>query len=146
MPKIKVELTDVEASEELYVGKEKNQDMVIRDPKHPGVVRCYDPATGCLLGEMKAMTPAEVDASVLLAVEAQKKWRKTTWEQRRQVLRIMMQYIVENQERICKVDARDSGKPMVDALLGEIMTTCEKISYVVKHGESVLAREYRPTR
>lgn len=33
----------------------------------------------------------------------------------------------------------------IDALLGEVLTTCEKISYVCKHGESALQREHRPT-
>ena len=42
----------------------------------------------------------------------------------------------------CRVSARDSGKPMVDAAFGEVMVTCEKIWWLVKEG----ARYLRPER
>ncbi len=54
------------------------------------------------------------------AANAQKSWSKTTYTQRRMVLRTIQKYIVEHQEDICRVSARDSGKPKVDALLGEL--------------------------
>jgi len=143
---IEVALTEAEKSQELMVGKEVSEEMAIRDDKaSPGQVRCYDPATGCLLGTVAAMTAAEVDEAAGRARRAQEAWRETSFEARRRVLRVLLRYVVEHQEEICVVNARDSGKPRVDALLGEIMTTCEKISYVVKHGEAALAREYRPT-
>ena len=42
-----------------------------------------------------------------------------------------------------RVSSRDSGKTMVDACLGEIMTTCEKIHWLLKEGERSLKTEYR---
>lgn len=42
-----------------------------------------------------------------------------------------------------RVSARDSGKTMVDAALGEIITTCEKIDWLLKEGERWLKPEYR---
>lgn len=41
------------------------------------------------------------------------------------------------------VAARDSGKPRVDAAFGEVMTTCEKLWWLIKEGEPVLAPEAR---
>ncbi len=41
------------------------------------------------------------------------------------------------------VSARDSGKVMVDAILGEIVTTCEKIHWLIKEGEKWLKPERR---
>ncbi|KAM0839253.1 hypothetical protein ACQ4PT_060430 [Festuca glaucescens] len=38
---------------------------------------------------------------------------------------------------------RDTGKTMVDASLGEIMTTCEKITWLLDEGEKWLKPEYR---
>jgi acyl-CoA reductase-like NAD-dependent aldehyde dehydrogenase len=144
IPTISVLLTPIEKSEELFVSNERFGEMNIRDAAHPGVVRCFDPATGCLLGSVQAMTERDVYLCVERSRVAQKQWVSTTWEQRRRVLQILLKYIIENQNDICRVDARDSGKPLVDAVLGEIITTCEKISYVLQHGESDLRREYRP--
>lgn len=42
-----------------------------------------------------------------------------------------------------RVSSRDTGKTMVDASLGEIMTTCEKITWLLSEGERWLKPEYR---
>ncbi|RWW06046.1 hypothetical protein GW17_00030652 [Ensete ventricosum] len=43
----------------------------------------------------------------------------------------------------CRISSRDTGKTMVDASLGEIMTTCEKITWLLSEGEKWLKPEYR---
>ncbi len=40
------------------------------------------------------------------------------------------------------MSARDSGKPLVDAILGEVIVTCEKIHWLCSEGE----RHLRPER
>ena len=42
-----------------------------------------------------------------------------------------------------RISSRDTGKTMVDASLGEIMTTCEKITWLLAEGEKWLKPEYR---
>ena len=42
-----------------------------------------------------------------------------------------------------RVSARDTGKVMVDAILGEIVTTCEKIHWLISEGEKWLKPERR---
>ena len=39
----------------------------------------------------------------------------------------------------------DSGKTLVDASLGEILVTAEKLDWTLRHGERALAPEPRPT-
>jgi acyl-CoA reductase-like NAD-dependent aldehyde dehydrogenase len=50
----------------------------------------------------------------------------------------MLKYVLENQELIAKVACLDSGKTMVDASLGEILVTVEKLRWTIKHGEKSL--------
>jgi acyl-CoA reductase-like NAD-dependent aldehyde dehydrogenase len=59
------------------------------------------------------------------------------------LLRIIQRFILENQEAICAVSARDSGKPMVDAAFGEVMVTLEKIQWLCAEGERWLLPEKR---
>ena len=73
------------------------------------------------------------------------KWKTTTYAQRRQVLRTIQKYITSNVEIICRVSARETGKPKIDAALGEVLTTCEKIRTICEYGELWLNPEYRPT-
>ena len=70
-------------------------------------------------------------------------WAKSSFSQRRQLLRIIQRFILENQASICAVSARDSGKPMVDAAFGEVMVTLEKIQWLCAEGERWLAPEAR---
>ncbi|KDP27923.1 hypothetical protein JCGZ_19003 [Jatropha curcas] len=106
-------------------------------------VQCYEPATMKYLGYFPALSPAEVKDRVAQARTAQKTWAKSSFKQRRQFLRILLKYILEHQELICEVSSRDTGKTMVDASLGEIMTTCEKITWLLSEGERWLKPEYR---
>ncbi|XP_024022284.1 aldehyde dehydrogenase 22A1 [Morus notabilis] len=106
-------------------------------------VQCYEPATMKYLGYLPALTPDEVRVRVVQARKAQKVWEKSSFKQRRQFLRILLKYIIEHQELICEISSRDTGKTMVDASLGEIMTTCEKITWLLSEGEKWLKPEYR---
>ena len=44
---------------------------------------------------------------------------------------------------MCRVSAKDSGKPMVDAAFGEVIVTCEKLWWLIKEGERYLKPEAR---
>ncbi|RUP47288.1 Aldehyde/histidinol dehydrogenase [Jimgerdemannia flammicorona] len=112
----------------------------IADPK---TIICYDPATGRHLASIPAPTPADVAEAYARVKRAQEKWAKTTFEERRRVLRSLLDFIVENQEDISRVAVRDSGKTMIDATLGEIITTCAKLRWTIDNGEQALADDYR---
>ncbi|KAF5452260.1 hypothetical protein F2P56_027279 [Juglans regia] len=140
---------DVDVSDVLEDGSQMQEESFIyipprgrtqqADPK----VQCYEPATMKYLGYFPALTPAEVEERVAHARKAQKIWAKSSFKQRRQFLRILLNYIIKHQQLICKVSSRDTGKTMVDASLGEIMTTCEKITWLLSEGERWLKPEYR---
>lgn len=108
-------------------------------------IQCYMPATGQFLGFVNPSTPAGIDRAIAQAQAAQEKWAKTTFNERRKVLRTMLQYVLDNQEQICHVSSLDSGKTMVDAQLGEILVTAEKLQWTIKHGEAALRPSRRPT-
>lgn len=131
------------------VGDEKKNvvnDKSLVDPANPTQLRCHDPSTSAFLGTVPNMSSSDVDALCLRAKLAHRNsWSKTTFAQRRLVLRTLQKYIVAHAEDICRASARDSGKTKVDALLGEVLTTCEKIRTVLAHGEEWLRPSYRPS-
>nr|GMD77462.1 aldehyde dehydrogenase 22A1 [Ipomoea batatas] len=138
---------DVDASDVLDDGNHTKEHGFIYIPsrRQTDKVQCYEPATMKYLGFIPALKPDEVKERVAEARKAQKIWAKSSFKQRRQFLRILLKYIIEHQELICKISSRDTGKTMVDASLGEIMTTCEKIIWLLSEGEKWLKPEYRST-
>ena len=151
VPTITVKLDLLEASDAIppiaaakqQQQQQQSKDLSLADPMRPGKIQCWDPATGSHLGEVIAMSEKDVYAAVSKAKVTQLGWSKTTYRQRRMVLRTIQKYIVNNIETICRVCSRDSGKPKVDALLGEVMTTCEKIRCINSNGEEVSGGESR---
>ncbi|XP_074558740.1 aldehyde dehydrogenase 22A1 [Curcuma longa] len=139
---------EVDASDVMEDGSQNKENSYIYIPRkgkmaQADMVRCYEPATMKYLGSFPALTPDEVREHVAQAREAQKIWKSSSFRQRRQFLRILLKYIIEHQELICEISSRDTGKTMVDASLGEIMTTCEKITWLLAEGEKWLKPEYR---
>ena len=138
VPKIVVKLTDEE---------ENGIDGEFWDANAPfpsDSVPCYDPGNMRLLGpNMRAMTADEVRERIARAAKAQKQWAKSSFETRRTLLRVIQRFILEEQDTICRVSARDSGKPLVDAAFGEVLVTLEKIRWLCNEGEQWLKPEHR---
>ena len=98
-------------------------------------LKCINPSTLETLGYAKIMKKDDVDEISKKVYAAQKEWCKTTFKERRKVLRSIQMYVIEHCEEICHLCSMDSGKPALDAMMGEILTTCEKIRCVNVNGE-----------
>ncbi|WFD26111.1 Meiotic Sister-Chromatid recombination aldehyde dehydrogenase [Malassezia nana] len=119
----------------------------LRDPHtslvHEGTIHCYDPATGYVLGTVPADTPTTIRAKIEDAVDAQRIWSKSSMAQRRRVLQTLHAWIQRDLSLIARMACRDTGKTAIDAAFGELLTTCSKLVWTLKHGERVLRPERR---
>ncbi|KAF9466264.1 meiotic sister-chromatid recombination aldehyde dehydrogenase [Collybia nuda] len=106
-------------------------------------ITSFDPATGLHIGTYIADNEDEIRGKIHMSANAQKKWKRTTFTQRRRVVRSLMKWLVDNQEVCARVACRDSGKTLIDAALGEILTTCSKMEWLLNHGEAALKPERR---
>ena len=115
--------------------------------KVPGstAIQAYCPATGEYLGLVNPSTPDKIDRLISRASDAQKSWSQTSFAQRRQVLKTLLKFILDNQEPIIRAACLDSGKTRVDALFGEVLVTAERIKWTIDHGEKALLPDRRPT-
>ena len=104
-------------------------------------VPCWDPATGEPLGEVPVTSPAEVAAVVARARQAQKSWGATSFAERKRVLGQLLDYILDHADELCRLIARDAGKTLENALMGEVWPICEKLRHTIATGEKELAKE-----
>lgn len=116
----------------------------IKVETEPNMIQCYCPATGQSLGSFKAISKDEMDEQIKAAHEAQKQWAQSSFSLRRKLLHTLNRYILDHQEDIARVACRDSGKTKLDALMGEIMVTLEKINWIIANGEKTLRPSQRP--
>lgn len=119
-----------------------------------GVGRCGDPSnglacinasTGALLGYVPLTPVAGVAQAIAAARAAQVPWAATTFAQRRQVLRVLRAYLLSEQDDLVALSMVDTGKTALDAALGEVLPTLEKIRWLLREGEAALQPERRST-
>ena len=108
---------------------------------NPTTIECFNPATGEKLGEVAALSPAEVDAAVARAHVAQQAWAQTSFAKRRAVFTTLLRTILDHMDAICAAVVQDGGKTFENAALGEVMTSVNKIRWLIKNGERYLKPE-----
>ena len=140
-PRLAVPLEPLEAAEVIEGGEK--YDPRKKEHARAGQIPCYDPGSLDLLGFAPVTSGEEVRRAVAAAREAQRTWARSGFAQRRKLLRTLLRFTLEHMDDICRVSARDSGKPMLDAGMGEIITTCEKIRWLLAEGEQWLRPEAR---
>lgn len=141
-PQVLVSPSEEESSKALSPGRRKfdySKEWGTSTTKVP----CWDPATMDFLGEMPVLAPEDVQNAVSRARAAQKQWAGSSFAQRRQLLRVIQRFLLENAETIAIVACRESGKTVIDAMVGEIMVTLEKLRWTTTYGEQYLLPEYR---
>lgn len=142
---LKFDIPFPEASQPNWKGKRLTvADIYQADD--PDYIYCYCPATSQFLGKYKSHTPKDIDMIIETSQVAQPKFYNDPKfkYKRRKFLRTLSEFIIKNQKEIARVACRDSGKTMVDASMGEIMVTLEKINWILKHGDAVLEPSKRP--
>ncbi|KAN0075408.1 Aldehyde/histidinol dehydrogenase [Tylopilus felleus] len=106
-------------------------------------ITCYDPANSLHIKTVIADNEREIQTKIQRAKQTQVSWAQTTFAERRRVMRSLLKWLVENQEACARVACRDTGKTLIDAALGEILTTCSKLEWLINHGERALRTETR---
>lgn len=107
----------------------------------PAMIECRDPATGRKLGEVPAMSRAEVTERIARARAAQRAWGATSFDERRRVLRDLLAYTLECADEFAELVTVDSGKTREHAMLGEIWPVAEKLRWTIANGERYLRPE-----
>eukprot|EP00177_Eucheuma_denticulatum_P006843 GFKZ01012460.1.p1 GENE.GFKZ01012460.1~~GFKZ01012460.1.p1 ORF type:complete len:682 (-),score=78.71 GFKZ01012460.1:695-2740(-) len=111
----------------------------------PNSIPIWEPATGEIFGYAPPHIPDDVHESVERARLAQPAWARTSFEQRRSVMRTLMKYLLYEQKTVCAISAKDTGKTLLEASLGEIIPTLEKLRWLIAEGEQVLSNDIRTT-
>ncbi|CAI4928040.1 ANM_HP_G0005840.mRNA.1.CDS.1 [Saccharomyces cerevisiae] len=140
---VKFSLPAPEAAQNNWKGK-RSVSTNIWNPEEPNFIQCHCPATGQYLGSFSSKTEADIDEMVSKAGKAQSTWGNSDFSRRLRVLASLHDYILDNQDLIARVACRDSGKTMLDASMGEILVTLEKIQWTIKHGQRALQPSRRP--
>lgn len=127
-----------------WKGRRLHTNTGLRLPSEPNLIQSSCPATGQYLGTVPCTSRQEMDSQISKAASTQKEWAQLLFATRKTLLKTLGQYILDHQEEVARIACRDLGKTKLDASMGEIMVTLEKINWVVAHGERALRPSQRP--
>jgi succinate-semialdehyde dehydrogenase/glutarate-semialdehyde dehydrogenase len=108
----------------------------------PRTLESVDPAHGTVLGSVPILGADEVRVLVARARAAQARWWALGWRGRRRALDRVRHRIVDRSDEIALLISRETGKPLADSLVGEVMDACEHLAYAARRARRVL----RPRR
>ena len=128
-----------EIFEDIKTNTEKNigESTALKNGNIPSIC----PMTGvAIVAEgIPSMTKPELIKVIEKTEKSQQYWKQsTTIKDRVAVLQTIYDYLLANQEDIVKICSLDSGKLAVDASLGEILVSFEKLKWTINNAEKIL--------
>ena len=100
-----------------------------------------NPATLKELGRVPILTGGEVQQALARARAAQPAWGALTFRQRADFILRAKQMLLERQDEICELIARETGKPVLEALSSEVMPVASLMDYFARKSAKLLKDE-----
>lgn len=101
----------------------------------------YDPATGEELGRVAVATANEVARAVERARAAQAAWAGLTYAERGRVVLRARAAVLDEMDAIAELISRESGKPVAEALMMELVPTLDLMGYFARRTARLLKAE-----
>ena len=92
-----------------------------------------NPADGSVVGRFPVADPAQVLAAVKRAHTAQPEWNALDVRKRIQVLRRFQRLLHAQKSQVAELISREAGKPVVEALLTEVLVVLDAVRFLRKH-------------
>ena len=109
-----------------------------------GKIASLNPATGEILREFDAAGWDDVCAAVARARVAQAGWNELGVRRRVAILREFQRLLLENKSDIASAITRESGKPVVEALVSEVLVVLDAARFCMENAHSFLRPEAVP--
>ena len=107
----------------------------------PAQIDSRNPATGELLGSVRATTAAGVAGVVARAADAQRGWATVASAERAAALRRAAAVLLAGLDELAALLTREQGKPLAEAYTMELLPTIDALHWIADNGPAILADE-----
>ena len=107
-------------------------------------IASINPATGEMLREFECASAAQVNAAVARARAAQPAWAKLPVRERVRVLREFQKLLHAAKREVSELITREAGKPVVEALLTEVVVVLDAARFCIQNAPGFLQPERVP--
>ena len=103
-----------------------------------------NPATGEVLAELTCSSASDVQSAVFRAKQAQPLWEGTPVSERTAVLRQFQRKLTERRDDVASLLCREAGKPVVEALVTEVLVVLDAAEFCISSAHHFLREERLP--
>ncbi len=107
-------------------------------------IASLNPATGELLRELDCATELDVFGAVARARNAQPAWAELGLQRRISLIREFQKRLLEKKSEIAAAITREAGKPMVEALITEVLVVLDAARFLIDNAYYLLSDEPVP--
>src|SRR2546423_2811970 len=109
-----------------------------------GELRSLNPATLEVVGSVRPTDPAELEAIVARAHEAQARWAETSLDARRRLVLGAARVLLDRMDEGAELVPAETGKPLVESYTAELLVSVENARWVAAAAPRVLRVERAP--
>jgi acyl-CoA reductase-like NAD-dependent aldehyde dehydrogenase len=102
-------------------------------------LRLANPATLEPIGEIEVQTAGDVKAVVEVARKAQPAWAALSFDERGRYVQRAIRVLIERQNDFLDVIVSETGKPRLEALAAELISSCDAMQFYAKRAKRILA-------
>src|SRR5215469_13649464 len=96
-----------------------------------------NPATSEVIASFPLCGEDDVEAAVQRAREAARWWAALGWQERRRRLLAWKSYLTRYMSRLAELVHQETGKPVADAKMADILTTIVHLDWAAKNAQRV---------
>ncbi len=105
---------------------------------HAPTIKCVNPSTRQLIGEVPCLGPAEVEAAVQKAATAYESWRLTDFAHRARKLRQLRRVLSGQADQLAAMISSEVGKPLVESYMAELIGPLDACTWFADNTEKAL--------
>src|SRR5271165_3494497 len=103
-----------------------------------------NPATGEVLAELACAGTSDVQNAVFRAKQVQPSWEATPVSERIALVRRFQQLLSEQRDEVARLICREAGKPVVEALVTEVLVVLDAAEFCIRNAHQFLREERLP--
>ena len=105
-----------------------------------------DPATLAEVGRVPRTPLEAVPELVAEARLAQERWARSSWDDRRTLLRRLSRVVLARADELARIVTAEVGKPLPESYLHELFPSLDALAWLADEAEATLAPEQVPSR
>lgn len=101
-------------------------------------IKCFNPSTKEVTGEVPCLGLSEVNRAVRLAAEAFESWRLTDYDSRARKISRLRDVISRQADQLANLISSEVGKPLMESYMGELVGVLDSCVWFSRNTESAL--------